>query len=175
MNGLAKMSAVLVLILCSGCVMRTFPPEKTYPKNYREIIAASSVIQIHGESADSAQNADDRYIIDNLDYILANNDRVAVEFSAYWCKDSYKFDPYFKEVASLSEFADVAFAYAEVDGTRGNENFRKRFKLPGVPVVILFESGQMLEKNGEKGILDGHNGDKTKEDLLNLLKKFYLE
>ena len=159
------------MLLVIGCVPPS-APEKIYPKNYREIIASSSVIQIHGETADSTQKGDDRTIIDNLDFILANNHRVAVAFSAYWCKDSYKFDPNFKEAATLPEFNDVVFAYAEVDGTKGNENFRKRFELPGVPVVILFEIGQVLEKNGEKGILDGHEGDKTKKDLLKLLKMF---
>ncbi len=171
MNRMAKVAMCAVLILASGCVP-PMAPEKIYPNNYREIIAASPVIAIHGETADSTQKGDDRTIIDNLDFILANNHRVAVAFSAYWCKDCYKFDPYFKEAASLPEFADVVFAYAEVDGTKGNENFRKRFELPGVPVVILFEDGQVLEKNGEKGILFGQEGDKTKEDLLKLLNMF---
>ncbi len=171
MGWLSKITTLAAVLLISGCANRP-APEKFYPKNYREILALSKVITIHGETADSTQKGDDRTIIDNLDFILANNHRVAVAFSAYWCKDSYKFDPYFKEAAILPEFADVVFAYAEVDGTKGNENFRKRFELPGVPVVILFENGQVLEKNGEKGILDGHNGDKTKEDLLKLLNMF---
>jgi len=167
----AKIVVLIVVLLVTACsnqqVRDTF-----YPKSYREVIAASELIEIHGETADSTQLGEDKYIIDNLDYIVANNHRVAVLFSAYWCKDCYKFDPYFELAASMPEYDDIVFAYAEVDGTRGNESFRERFELPGVPVVILFEDGHVLEKNGEKGILYGEEGDKTKEDLLNLLKKF---
>ncbi len=143
-----------------------------YPKNYREVLDVSEVIQIHGETADSSLLGDDKYIIDNLDYVLANHKKVAVIFSAYWCKDCYKFDPYFKRAALLPEFDDVVFAYAEVDGTRGNENFRKRFELPGVPVVILFEDGKIMERDGAKVILFGEEGDKTFGDLMALLKRF---
>lgn len=174
MNGLPKITTLAAILLLSACANHP-APEKVYPKNYREIMAASKVIEIHGETADSTLKGDDRTIIDNLDFIIANNHRVAVLFSAYWCKDSYKFDPYFKEAAILPKFSDVIFAYAEVDGTKGNENFRKRFELPGVPVVILFEDGKVMEKNGEKGILFGQEGDKTKEDLLRLLEKFDLK
>ena len=171
MSRLSKITTLAALLLLSACA--NHPEHDTvYPKNYREILAASPVIEIHGETADSTQLGDDRYIIDNLDYILANNHRVAVEFGAYWCKDCYKFDPYFKEAAYMPEFADVVFAYVETDGTKGNESFRKRFELPGVPVVILFENGQILERNGEKGILFGEKGDKTRGDLLKLLNMF---
>jgi len=146
--------------------------DRVYPKNYREIIAMSKVIEVHGETADSSQLGNDRYLIDNLDFILVNNHRVAIEFGAYWCKDCYKFDPWFHEAAALPEYSNILFAHAEVDGTRGNENFRTRFELPGIPVVILFENGQILERNGEKGILFDQDGDKTKEDLLKFLKMF---
>ncbi len=166
------MATLSVVLLASACANHP-SPEQIYPINYPEIIAIYKVIPIHGETADSSLLAGDKYLLDNLDYILANNHRVAIEFNAYWCKDSYKFDPYFKQAAALPEFAKVVFAYAEVDATRGNESFRKRFELPGVPVVILFEDGQVLEKNGGKGILLGNKGDKTKEDLLKFLKMFF--
>lgn len=160
------------LILSSACAKKQ-EAEPVYPKNYREILAVSKVIEIHGETADSTKLEGDKYIVDNLDYILANNNRVAVNFGAYWCKDCYKFDPYFKEAAARPEYADVVFAYAEVDGTKGNERFRDRFALPGVPVVILFENGQPVEKEDQRGILFGENGDKTKADLETLLKTFF--
>lgn len=169
------MVVLVALLLASACAKKEAkePVEQVYPKNYREMLAASDVIEIHGETADTTKLEDDRTVLDNLDYLLANNTRVAVEFGAYWCKDCYKFDPYFKEMAAKSEYADVVFAYAEVDGTKGNENFRDRFALPGVPVVMLFENGQLIEKNGQKAILFGENGDKTKADLENLLKTFF--
>jgi thiol-disulfide isomerase/thioredoxin len=160
------------LVLASACA-RKRETERAYPKNYREILASAEVIQIHGETADSTKLGTDKYLVDNLDYILANNKRVAVEFGAYWCKDCYKFDPYFREAAALPEYRDVKFAYAEVDGTRGNEGFRDRFALPGVPVVMLFEDGKPVEKNGQRAILFGDKGDKTRADLQNLLKTFF--
>lgn len=160
------------LILTFGCVKKK-TAEKVYPKNYREILATSKVIEIHGETVDSAKLDGDKYLFDNLDYLLTKNHLVAVNFGAYWCKDCYKFDPYFREAATKPEYANVLFAHAECDGTRGNENFRSRFALPGVPVVILFENGQPVEKNGRRGILFGQHGDKTKADLENLLKTFF--
>lgn len=168
----AALALLGIWILTSACAKKQ-QTEKVYPKNYHEILAASEVLEIHGETADSAKLEGDKYLVDNLDYILANNTRVAVNFGAYWCKDCYKFDPYFREAAARPEYGDVVFAYAEVDGTRGNENFRSRFALPGVPVVILFENGQPVEKNGRRGILLGENGDKTRSDLENLLKTFF--
>jgi thiol-disulfide isomerase/thioredoxin len=168
-NGLWILGTFALLIGCS----KKREAEQVYPKNYREMLASADVIEIHGETADTTKLEGDRTVLDNLDYLLANNRRVAIEFGAYWCKDCYKFDPYFKEAAALPEYADVVFAYAEVDGTRGNEGFRDRFALPGVPVVMLFEDGRPVEKNGQKAILFGENGDKTREDLQTLLKTFF--
>lgn len=169
---LAFLPLLGVLVLSSACEKKQ-AAENVYPKNYREILAASPVIEIHGETADSARLDGDKYLFDNLDYLLAQNRRAVVNFGAYWCKDCYKFDPYFREVARLPQYRGVLFAHAECDGTRGNENFRSRFALPGVPVVMLFENGRVAEKNGQKGILFGQNGDKTKADLENLLKTFW--
>ncbi len=158
--------------MTSACAKKE-EAETVYPKNYREMLAAADVIEIHGETADTAKLDGDRTVLDNLDYLLANNKRVAVNFGAYWCKDCYKFDPYFRQAAARPEYAGVVFAHAEVDGTRGNENFRGRFALPGVPAVILFENGRPVEKEGRRGILFGEKGDKTKADLENLLKTFF--
>ena len=110
---------------------------------------------------------------DNLDYLLKKNEWVLVNFSAYWCKDCRKFAPDFKAVSQMPEYKDILFAYAEVDGTKGNENFRTRFNLPGVPVTILFRRGQIPQINGQPAILFGQRGDKSKSDLLALLKAFY--
>ena len=174
MSGVKRtVTAVLGIVVLALACAKKETSEKSYPKNYREILAVSRVIQIHGETGDSTKLEGDKYIVDNLDYILAHNKQVAVNFGAYWCKDCYKFDPYFKEVAARSEYADVVFAYAEVDGTKGNENFRNRFALSGVPVVMLFENGQVVEKNGQRAILFGDKGDKTRQDLENLLKTFF--
>lgn len=140
---------------------------------YRDYLKSSNFVYIHGETADSALLRDDKYIEDNLDFVLKNRPWVLVNFSAYWCKDYLKFDPDFRAVSQLPEYKDIMFAYAEVDGTKGNENFRTRFNLPGVPVTILFHSGQIPQIDGQPAILFGQRGDKTKSDLLALLKVFY--
>ncbi len=165
---IALLGVCLAVLACT----KEQEPELIYPKNYREMLAMAEVIEIHGETADSTQLAGDKYLIDNLDYIVANNHRVAVLFSAYWCKDCFKFDSYFELAATMPEYDDIVFAYAEVDGTRGNENFRTRFELPGVPVVILFENGKIMERDGTKVILFGEDGDKTLDDLIRLLDRF---
>ena len=95
------------------------------------------------------------------------------QFLPYWCKDCRKFDPDFRAVSEMPEYKEIIFAYAEVDGTKGNENFRTRFALPGVPVTILFHRGEIPQEAGQKAILFGQRGDKNRSDLLSLLRAFY--
>lgn len=144
-----------------------------YSAPYKEYLKLDNFVDIHGETADSSSLGEDKYLEDNLDYVLQNNEWVMVNFSAYWCKDCRKFDPDYRAIAQMPEYKNIIFAYAEMDGTKGNENFRKRFKLPGTPVTILFHKGEIVEINGEKGILFGQRGDKTKADLTALLERFY--
>lgn len=140
---------------------------------YRDYLKSHNFVYIHGETADSTQLEEDKYLEDNLDYVLKENEWVLVNFSAYWCKDCRKFDPSYREVAQLPRYKDITFAYAEVDGTKGNEKFRTRFALPGVPVTILFHQGEIPQKEGQPAILFGQRGDKAKSDLLALLEYFY--
>lgn len=175
------MSRRVLLVLTTGlcsfalfdCQQKKAEEAYTSELGYRDYLKSSNFIYIHGETADSALLKDDKYIEDNLDYVLKNHPWVLVNFSAYWCKDCRKFEPDFRAVSLLPEYKDIMFAYAEVDGTKGNENFRTRFHLPGVPVTILFHSGQIPQSNGQPAILFGQRGDQTKSDLLALLKAFY--
>jgi thiol:disulfide interchange protein len=170
---------LLVLTICLTsialfyCRQKSAEETSTTELGYRDYLKSSNFVYIHGETADSALLGDDKYIEDNLDYVLKNHPWVLVNFSAYWCKDCRKFDPDFRAVSQLPEYQDIMFAYAEVDGTKGNENFRTRFNLPGVPVTILFHSGQIPQSNGQLAILFGQRGDQTKSDLLALLNAFY--
>ena len=143
-------------------------------QSYLGVIDRSPIVEIRGETADTSQLGADRFVQDNLDYLLANHEWVAVNFSAYWCGDSRVYRPDFDSVAAMPQFGGIRWAYADVDGTKGNEKFRKRFDLPGVPVTILFHNGQIMEDGGgNQSILDGHDGDKTKDDLLAMLERFY--
>ena len=163
----------LASIALFHCQQKSAEQDPAPELGYRDYLQSSNLVYIHGETADSALLGDDKYIEDNLDFVLKNHPWVLVNFSAYWCKDCRKFDPDFKAVSQLPEYKDLIFAYAEVDGTKGNEHFRTRFNLPGVPVTILFHRGQIPQSNGQPAILFGQRGDQTKSDLLSLLKAFY--
>jgi thiol-disulfide isomerase/thioredoxin len=143
---------------------------------YTDSIKTASVIEIRGESADSAKcrESGDRYIDDNLDYLLSANEWLIVNFCAYWCGDCNNFTPDFYRAAGQTEYAGIRWAYADIDGTRGNENLRKRFSLPGTPVVILFHKGEIVkDADGNPAILDGHAGDKSYDDIIAYLNAHY--
>lgn len=164
---------LLILLVFIYCQKKSSQDNPAYNLPYKEYLKLDNFVDIHGETADSSNLIEDKYLEDNLDYVLQNNEWVLVNFSAYWCKDCRKFDPDYREIAQIPKYKSIIFAYAEVDGTKGNEKFRQRFQLPGVPVTILFHRGQVVEENGEKGILFGQRGDKTKTDLMRLLERFY--
>jgi thiol:disulfide interchange protein len=143
---------------------------------YTDSLKNAAVIEIRGESADSAEAkaAGDRYIDDNLDYLLANNEWLIVNFCAYWCGDCNVFQPDFIKVSQLPEYKSVKWAIADVDGVRGNEGLRKRFALPGTPTVILFhDSHPVLGDDEAPAILDGSAGDKAYDDIIRYLKTHY--
>ena len=143
---------------------------------YLDSIKTATVIEIRGESADTtiARAAGDRYVEDNLDFLLENHEWVAVNFCAYWCGDCNTFTPDFLKASTQPEYAKIRWAYADLDGVRGNENLRKRFNLPGTPTVILFHEGQIVRApDGTPMILDGHEGDKTYKDLVEYLTSYY--
>ncbi len=167
------LGALLILFLFISCQKKSETDNPAYNLPYKEYLKLDNFVDIHGETADSSSLGEDKYLEDNLDYVLQNNEWVLVNFSAYWCKDCRKFDPDYRAIAQLPEYKTIIFAYAEVDGSKGNENFRQRFQLPGVPVTILFHRGHVVEENGEKAILFGQRGDKTKADLMRLLERFY--
>jgi thiol:disulfide interchange protein len=143
---------------------------------YADSIKTASIIEIRGETADSAEARDqgDRYIDDNLDYLLFNNEWVIVNFCAYWCGDCNNFTPDFLKASKQNEYRDIRWAHADVDGVRGNENLRKRFSLPGTPTVILFHHGHpVLGDDESPDILDGHEGDKGYDDIIAYLRRHY--
>lgn len=166
-------SGLLILFLVISCQKKSGRENPEYTLPYKEYLKLDNFVDIHGETADSSNLGEDKYLEDNLDYVLQNNEWVLVNFTAYWCKDCRKFDPDYRAIAQMPKYKNIMFAQAEVDGTKGNENFRQRFQLPGVPVTILLHRGHVAEENGEKAILFGQRGDKTKADLMRLLERFY--
>jgi len=158
-----------------GGLVLSLMPLNAHAQSYLGVIDNSPIVEIRGETADTAKLGADKFVQDNLDYLIANNDWLIVNFSGYWCGDSRTYRPDYDSVAAMMQFKEIRWAYADVDGTVGNENFRKRFDLPGIPVTILFHRGAIVEdKDGNRAILDGHKGDKNIDDLLALLKQFYI-
>lgn len=161
-------------LLLTASFVISFKAEPASAQSYLGVIDRSPIVEIRGETADTTQLGKDKFVQDNLDYLIANNPWVIVNFSAYWCGDSRAYRPDYDSAAAMMEFKDIRWAYADVDGTVGNESFRKRFELPGVPVTILFHDGVIAEdKDGNRAILDGHEGDKGFDDLLAFLRQFY--
>ncbi|MEW5700874.1 MAG: thioredoxin family protein [Candidatus Zixiibacteriota bacterium] len=144
---------------------------------YVDSLKDARVVEIRGETADTLQvgkGKPDRYVEDNLDYLLANHEWLIVCFCAYWCGDCNNYKPDYVGASQQPEYAGIRWAWADVDGVVGNEGLRKGFELPGTPVTILFHQGQIIKApDGSKSILEGQEGDKTYVDLIALLKKFY--
>ena len=146
----------------------------TLAQRYREIINEARIVEVRGETADTTKLGTDRYVEDNIDYLLSGNEWLAVNFSTYWCPDSRAFRPGYDSAAAMPKYNGIRWAYADIDGTVGNETFRKRFGLPGIPVVILFHRGETVTAaDSARSVLDGHEGDKTMADLLAMLDRFY--
>ncbi|HEX9750840.1 MAG TPA: thioredoxin domain-containing protein [candidate division Zixibacteria bacterium] len=133
------------------------------------------ILEIRGETADTTALGTDRYVEDNLDHVLRRHEWVIVNFSAYWCPDSDRYNSHYARAAVQEEFAAIRWCCADVDGVRGNENFRERFALPGVPTTILFHNGMVASAaDNSTAVLDGHEGDKGYDDLIELLLRFYI-
>jgi len=165
--------AAMVLFLSSS---------PAFAQRYRDIIKDAHIVEVRGETADTTKLGNDRYVEDNIDYLLADNEWLAVNFSTYWCPDSRAFRPLYDSASAMPKYKGIRWAYADIDGTVGNENFRKRFGLPGIPMVLLFHKGQPITipptagappADTTRSILDGHEGDKTMADLLAMLDQFY--
>ena len=167
------LSSLVIVLLGISCQNKPEQENPAYTLPYTQYVKSTNYVYVHGETGSKDSLKDDPYLEDNLNYILETDDWVLVNFCAYWCKDCRKFDPDFRAVSQMPEYKEIIFAYAEVDGTKGNENFRTRFALPGVPVTILFHRGEIPQEAGQKAILFGQRGDKNRSDLLSLLRAFY--
>jgi hypothetical protein len=163
-----------IFLLAAGAVVSLAVGSPASAQRYRDIIKDAHIVEVRGETADTTKLGNDRYVEDNIDYLLASNEWLAVNYSTYWCPDSRAFRPGYDSAAAMPKYAGIRWAYADIDGTVGNETFRKRFELPGIPVVILFHKGQtVIATDSTRSVLDGHEGDKTMADLLAMLERFY--
>ena len=168
-HSLTPLTILPLYILAAAIVM--IAGENAMAGWYTDSLKTATIIEIRGETADTlvAREGGDRYIDDNLDYLLANNEWLIVNFCAYWCGDCNNFAPGFIKASEEKEYKGIRWAHADIDGVRGNEGIRKRFSLPGTPTVILFHKGEIV------ATLDGHEGDKNYDDLVAFLKTNYLQ
>ncbi len=78
---------------------------------------------------------------DNLAEIVANNDKVAVQFSATWCGNCRIMKPKFKKLASENE--DITFIMA--DAEKFPES-RKLATVDNLPTFAMFKDGKFLDQ-----------------------------
>src|SRR3972149_838527 len=81
----------LSVLALYSCQKKAEEENPAYQLGYRDYVNSLNFVYVHGETADSALLGEDKYMEDNLDYLLKNRQWVLVNFSAYWCKDCRKF------------------------------------------------------------------------------------
>ena len=78
---------------------------------------------------------------DNLAELVANNEKVVVQFSATWCGNCRIMKPKFKMLASQNE--NVAFLM--VDAEKFPES-RKMAKVDNLPTFATFKNGTLVNQ-----------------------------
>ncbi|MBO9592177.1 thioredoxin family protein [Niabella pedocola] len=78
---------------------------------------------------------------DNLQQLVADNEKVMVQYGAGWCGNCRIMKPKFKKLASENE--GVAFIY--VDAEKLPES-RKLAKVDNLPTFAAFKNGQLLNQ-----------------------------
>ncbi|WP_300601437.1 thioredoxin family protein [Niabella sp.] len=78
---------------------------------------------------------------DNLQQLVADNEKVMVQYGAGWCGNCRIMKPKFKKLAGENE--GVAFIY--VDAEKLPES-RKLAKVDNLPTFAVFKNGQLLNQ-----------------------------
>lgn len=78
---------------------------------------------------------------DNLQELVANNSKVAVQFSASWCGNCRIMKPKFKKMATEKE--DVTFVI--VDAEKFPES-RKLANVSNLPTFAIFNDGALVDE-----------------------------
>ncbi|MCL2556355.1 MAG: thioredoxin family protein [Firmicutes bacterium] len=82
--------------------------------------------------------------IDNFDSIIADG-KVLVDFWASWC------GPCINQLGILEEIKNPAYKICKVNVDE-NKELAKRFKVMGIPALMAFEGGQLI--NSKTGVLN---------------------
>lgn len=92
-----------------------------------------------------------------FDKVLAENNKVFVDFSATWCGPCKMVAPIIHDIAE--EMKDVTFIDVDVDA---NQDIAERFAVMSIPTLLVFENNEQVKS---------HIGFASKDMLLNLIKK----
>lgn len=78
---------------------------------------------------------------DNLEQIVADNQKVVVQYSAGWCGNCRIMKPKFKRMAS--EHEDMAFVIADAEKF---PNSRKLATVDNLPTFAIFQNGEKVNQ-----------------------------
>ncbi len=78
---------------------------------------------------------------DNLQQLVADHDKVVVQYGATWCGNCRIMKPKFKKLASENE--DIPFLY--VDAEKYPES-RKLATVDNLPTFAIFQNGELLNQ-----------------------------
>lgn len=95
---------------------------------------------------------------DNIDTLLAENDRVLVEFYAPWCGHCKALAPEYEKAAELLK--DEAVVIAKLDATAEKDSASK-YEVQGFPTLKWFINGKATE----------YSGGRTADTIVNWVKK----
>lgn len=110
--------------------------------------------------------------LQQLEDLIANNERVAVDFSTTWCGPCRSYAPIFEAVAEKYE-GKVVFYSVLLDNpktkeriTKEGERIAKKYDIRSVPRTILFKDGKEVYKAGY--LMD-------EKELSSLIEKYLLD
>ncbi len=78
---------------------------------------------------------------DNLQQLVADHDKVVVQYGATWCGNCRIMKPKFKKLASENE--DIPFLY--VDAEKYPES-RKLATVDNLPTFAIFQNGELVKQ-----------------------------